>query len=268
MRLKNKNAIITGAGRGIGKEIACAFAKEGANVLIVDMESHYAEKTATYIRENNGLAEIVCANVADPTDVDKIFNIAGKYFKGSIDILVNNAGVAHHCAFLELSLDDWDRLISNNLTSVFLCSQKAAQSMAEVGSGTIINIGSISAQRGSFGRTAYGVAKAGVHQLSRIMSVELGMMGITVNTIAPGPIDTGITKFGPDQKRRYLERIPSDRFGLAGDIAGVAVFLASSDAAFMNGSVVNVDGGFDAAGLMFSYEELTTVKSDIRENTD
>ena len=268
MRLKNKNAIVTGAGRGIGKEIACAFAKEGANVLIVDIESSYAAQTAAYIREKNGLAETVCANVAEPSEVDRVFSISEKYFREPVDILVNNAGIAHHCAFLELSLDDWNRLISNNLTSVFLCSQKAAKSMAKVGSGTIINIGSISAQRGSFGRTAYGVAKAGVHQLSRIMAVELGMMGITVNTIAPGPIDTGITKFGPDQKRRYLERIPSDRFGLASDIAGVAVFLATADAAFMNGSIVNVDGGFDAAGLMFSYEELTTVKSDIRENTE
>ena len=119
-------------------------------------------------------------------------------------------------------------MLRNNLTSAFLCAQGAARIMAAHGGGRIVNIGSISGQRGSYGRTAYGVTKAGIHQMTRIMAVELGPPGIAVNAIAPGPIDTGITSMGPDQERRYLERIPLERFGHARDIAGTALFLVAA----------------------------------------
>ncbi|MDP7642966.1 MAG: 3-oxoacyl-ACP reductase family protein [Alphaproteobacteria bacterium] len=267
MRLKGKSAIVTGAGRGIGRDIARRFAVEGARVVIADIEKSHADAAAAEINDGIGSAHALTADVADPDQVARLFAEAGEYFAAPLDVLVNNAGIAHHGAFLELTLEDWHRVMSNNLTSVFLCGQAGARLMAPRRQGSIINIGSISAQRGSFGRTAYGIAKAGIHQMTRIMAVELGAMGVNVNAIAPGPIDTGMTSFGPDQKRRYLERIPANRFGLAGDISGVAVFLASADAAYMNGAVVNVDGGFDAAGLIFSYEELTTVTSDARDES-
>ena len=267
MKLVNKCAVVTGAGRGIGRETARRFASEGAHVLVADIDASKADSVANEIRESGGRADAATADVSESADVAGLFARAGNVFDGRLDVLVANAGIAHHGAFLELPLEEWHRVLKNNLTSVFLCGQAAARIMAKQRKGTIINIGSISAQRGSFGRTAYGVAKAGIHQMTRIMAVELGPMGVTVNTIAPGPIDTGITKFGPDQERRYLERIPSGRFGLAEDIAGVAVFLAGDDAAYMTGSVVNVDGGFDAAGLIFSYDELLKVKSDVRDET-
>ena len=265
MQLKGKSAVITGAGRGIGKDIARRFATEGAEVIIAEIDRAHAESVVMDIKDGGGTAYAIICDVSEPNDVDSLFQQTYDLTGRPLDILVNNAGIAHHGAFLETPIEEWERVLKNNLTSIFLCSQRAAQQMEEIGKGNIINIGSISGQRGSFGRTAYGVAKAGVHQMTRIMAVELGPMGINVNAIAPGPIDTGITSFGPDQKRRYLERIPNNRFGLANDISGVAVFLASKDAAYMNGSVVNVDGGFDSAGLIFSYDELINVKSDVRD---
>ena len=266
MRLREKRAIVTGGGRGIGREIGRRFAAEGAHVLLADIDGERAAAAAAEIAEAGGRADACAADLGAVAGADRLFETARASFDGRLDILINNAGIAHHGAFLELSLEDWERVLRNNLTSAFLCAQRAARVMAAHGDGgRIVNIGSISGQRGSYGRTAYGVAKAGLHQMTRIMAVELGPRNIAVNAIAPGPIDTGITSFGPDQERRYLERIPLERFGQAPDMAGAALFLASDDAAYVTGAVVNVDGGFDAAGLIFSYAELTTVKSDVRD---
>ena len=267
MRLDGKTAVVTGGGRGIGREIGRRFAAEGAQVLLADIDGDRAEAAATEIVEAGGQAASCTADVGTPDGVGHMYETAQACFGDRLDILINNAGIAHHGAFLELAFEDWERVLRNNLTSAFLCAQGAARIMAAHDGGRIVNIGSISGQRGSYGRTAYGVTKAGIHQMTRIMAVELGPRGITVNAIAPGPIDTGITSFGPDQERRYLERIPLERFGHARDIAGTALFLVSDEAAYMTGSVVNVDGGFDAAGLIFSYTELTTVKSDVRDHS-
>jgi len=265
MEMTGKTVLITGAGRGIGKDMAHRFSAAGARVLVADIDP---DRAAQVVQEIGG-EEIssVAADVADTAAVEEMFNVADAFFGRPLDILINNAGIAHHRAFLELPLAEWERVLRNNLTSVFLCGQAAARRMARAGRGRIINLGSISGQRGSSGRSAYGTAKAGIHQLTRVMAVELGPMGITVNAIAPGPIDTGITKFGPDQARRYLERLPVGRFGEAGDVAALAVFLASDAASFINGAIFNVDGGFDAAGLIFSYDELTSLKSDVRDET-
>ena len=266
MRLEGKNAIVTGGGRGIGREIGRRFAAEGAHLLLADIDGDHARAAAEEIVAAGGQAAPCTADLGLPAGAAHLFETAAACFGDRLDILINNAGIAHHGAFLDLPFADWERVLRNNLTSAFLCAQGAARIMAaHGGGGRIVNIGSISGQRGSYGRTAYGVTKAGIHQMTRIMAVELGPRGITVNAIAPGPIDTGITSMGPDQERRYLERIPLERFGHARDIAGAALFLASDEAAYLTGSVVNVDGGFDAAGLIFSYTELTTLKSDVRD---
>ena len=267
MRFQGKCAIVTGGGRGIGREIGRRFAAEGAHVVLADIDGRRADEAAAEIGAAGGHAAPCAADLGTPEGAAHLFETAHARFDGRLDVLINNAGIAHHGAFLDLTLEDWERVLRNNLTSAFLCAQRAARIMAERGGGRIVNIGSISGQRGSYGRTAYGVTKAGIHQMTRIMAVELGPRNITVNAIAPGPIDTGITSFGPDQERRYLERIPLERFGQARDVAGAALFLASDEAAYVTGSVVNVDGGFDSAGLIFSYTELTTVKSDIRDPT-
>ncbi len=208
MKLDQKTAIVTGAGRGIGRAIAERFAAEGAAVALVDIDGARAEAAAEPLRAAGGTAHAERADVADPDQVGAAFGAILERFGGRLDILVNNAGIPHHRAFLEMPLAEWERVLRVNLTSMFLCGQAAARVMAAAGGGRIINMGSISGQRGSSGRAAYGASKAGLMQLSRVMAVELAPMGIMVNSIAPGPIDTGITKFGPEQDRAYLARIP------------------------------------------------------------
>jgi 3-oxoacyl-[acyl-carrier protein] reductase len=154
---------------------------------------------------------------------------------------------------LDLTLAEWERNLRINLTGTFLCAQAAARVMVEQGGGRIINIASISGQRGGVGRAAYGAAKAGVIQLTRVMAVELASRGVGVNAISPGPVDTEQSRgtHTPGTRRAYLDRIPLKRYGEGSEIAAAAVFLASSDASFVAGHVLNVDGGFDAAGLIF-----------------
>ena len=264
--LHGKYAIITGGGRGIGRTTALAMAKAGANLVIIDLDGDKAQETKALISEIGTSAHTITADVSDQNAVENAFKNALDFFDGNLDILVANAGVPHHCAFLEIPLNEWERIIKNNLTSTFLCGQKAAQIMTNRKYGRIIMLGSISGQRGSFGRAAYGTSKAGIMQLTRVMAVELAPYNITVNAIAPGPIDTGITKFGPSQEKEYLARIPSKKFGKAEDVALAAIFLADERSGFITGSVINVDGGFNAAGLMFSYNELKSFKSDSRDN--
>jgi NAD(P)-dependent dehydrogenase (short-subunit alcohol dehydrogenase family) len=252
MKLHGKVAIVTGAGRGIGREIALRFAREGAHVVIADLDETGAATAAAEILEQGGEAIALGLDVADPARVDAM--IAGTLARfGRLDVLVNNAGIGSNQAVLEMSLAEWERNLRVNLTGTFLCAQAAARAMVAQGSGRIVNIASISGQRGGVGRAAYGAAKAGVIQLTRVMAVELAPRGIGVNAISPGPVDTDQSRdtHTPATRRAYLERIPQKRYGAGAEIAAAAVFLASSDSSFVAGHVLNVDGGFDAAGLIF-----------------
>jgi 3-oxoacyl-[acyl-carrier protein] reductase len=172
---------------------------------------------------------------------------------GRVDVLVNNAGIGSNCPVLDMGLEEWERNLRVNLTGTFLCAQAAARVMVGQGGGRIVNIASISGQRGGVGRAAYGSAKAGVILLTKVMAVELAARGVLVNAIAPGPIDTEQSRgtHTPATRRAYLDRIPTKRYGQAEEIAGGVLFLASEDASWVNGHVLNVDGGFDAAGLIF-----------------
>jgi NAD(P)-dependent dehydrogenase (short-subunit alcohol dehydrogenase family) len=252
MRLNDKVALITGAGRGIGREIALRFAREGARLVIADLNDESARAVAGEIVASGGQAVAVALDVADPKLVDATIAATLQRF-GRLDILVNNAGIGSNLSVLEMSLAEWERNLRINLTGTFLCAQAAARAMVRQGSGRIINIASISGQRGGVGRAAYGAAKAGVIQLTRVMAVELASRGIGVNAISPGPVDTEQSRgtHTPATRRAYLDRIPQKRYGEGSEIAGAAVFLASSDSSFVAGHVLNVDGGFDAAGLIF-----------------
>ena len=252
MRLQDKITIITGAGRGIGRVIALRFAQEGARVVIADLDESTAHAVAAEIAAAGGQALGLKLDVAQPAMVDAAIAETRSRF-GRLDVLVNNAGIGSCVPVLDLTLEEWERNLRVNLTGTFLCAQAAARVMVAQGSGRIINIASISGQRGGVGRAAYGAAKAGVIQLTRVMAVELSARGVRVNAIAPGPVDTDQSRgtHTPATRRAYLDRIPMKRYGQAEEIAAAAMFLAADESSFVVGHVLNVDGGFDAAGLIF-----------------
>ena len=252
MRLQDKITIITGAGRGIGRVIALRFAQEGARVVIADLDESSAHAVAAEIVAAGGLGLGLKLDVAQPAMVDAAIAETRSRF-GRLDVLVNNAGIGSCVPVLELTLEEWERNLRVNLTGTFLCAQAAARVMVAQGCGRIINIASISGQRGGVGRAAYGAAKAGVIQLTRVMAVELSARGVGVNAISPGPVDTDQSRgtHTPATRRAYLDRIPMKRYGQAEEIAAAAVFLAADESSFVVGHVLNVDGGFDAAGLIF-----------------
>jgi 3-oxoacyl-[acyl-carrier protein] reductase len=184
---------------------------------------------------------------------------------GRIDVLVNNAGVGLNRSCLDTTLAEWEHVLAVNLTGTFLCSQAAARLMVRQGGGRIVNVASISGQRGGQGRAAYGAAKAGVIQLTRVMAVELAPRNVYVNAVAPGPVDTDQSRQNhtPATRRAYHDRIPLKRYGEHREVAAAALFLASDEASFITGHTLNVDGGFGAAGLMFdpAEEDLTAEPS-------
>jgi 3-oxoacyl-[acyl-carrier protein] reductase len=171
---------------------------------------------------------------------------------GGIDILVNNAGVGLTKAFMETTLDEWQRVLDTNLTGTFLCGQAVARPMIENRSGKIINIASISGERGGFGRAAYGASKAGIILLTKVMALELIGSGINVNAVSPGPVDTVMSRECHDDATRnaYYRLIPAHRYGQEKEIADAVVFLASEESSWIVGHTVNVDGGFGASGLL------------------
>lgn len=255
LSLANQTAVVTGAGRGIGREIALRFASEGARVVVADLDRDGARRVATEISETGSESHAVPMDITDPSQVESLIQETVERF-GQLDVFVNNAGVGLNRPFLETSLEEWQRTIAVNLTGTFLCAQAAARVMVSQGSGRIVNIASISGQRGGQGRAAYDASKAGVILLTKVMAVELGAKGVCVSAVAPGPVVTDMSRRTHTEKTRtaYHQRIPLERYGTESEIAAAVVFLASREASFVNGHILNTDGGFGAAGLMFPPE--------------
>jgi NAD(P)-dependent dehydrogenase (short-subunit alcohol dehydrogenase family) len=250
--LAGKVALVTGAGQGIGQAIARRFAAAGAAVAVADLVREKAEAVAAEIIQQGGRAAPFQADVSDQKQVEAM--IRGTLAElGGIDILVNNAGIGHVKAFLETPLGEWQKVLDVNLTGTFLCAQAAAREMVARGSGIIINIGSISGERGGTGRAAYGAAKAGVILLTKVMAVELAALGVRVNCLSPGPTETEQVRQCHDAATRdaYYRLLPIKRYAQPEEIAAAALFLASPEASFVSGHVLNVDGGFGAGGLIF-----------------
>ena len=255
MRLKGKVALVTGAGGGLGTAIAKRFADEGASLLCADRDVARAEVTASAITKSGGSAYAFRADVADPLQCEAQVAETVRRF-GRIDVAVNNAGIALHKLALDTSLEDWDRVLRINLTGSFLTAQAAARHMVKQGGGRIIQLGSISGQRGNMGGIAYGASKAAVMHICKVMAVELSGQGVMINAIAPGPIETGISKHGPSRKRSYLDRIPTGAYGTVDAVANAALYLASDECAWVTGAILNVDGGYGAAGLAYDPTEV------------
>lgn len=252
MRLNGRVAVVTGAGRGIGRAISEAFAREGAKVVVCDRDEEVAEQTA---REIGGSAVAIRADISLDEDVSTLVKGVMDRF-GRVDILVNNAGIGATTLFLESTREEFERVVRINLTGTFLVGQAFARIMAGQKAGKIINIASLSGQKGGVGRSAYGASKAGVELLTKVMAVELAEVGINVNAIAPGPILTEVSKVMHTVETRdaYHRLVPQRRYGEPSEIADAAVFLASDEAAYITGHTLNVDGGFLTAGLMFPFD--------------
>jgi len=255
MRLNGKVALVTGAGGGLGTAISKRFAVEGASLICADRDGARAEATASAIAKAGGSVRAFRADVADPVECEAQVAEAVRQF-GRIDIVVNNAGIALHKLALDTSLEDWDRVLRINLTGSFLTAKAAARQMVKQGGGRIIQIGSISGQRGNMGGIAYGASKAAVMHVCKVLAVELSGQGVMVNAIAPGPIETGISRHGPTRKRGYLERIPTQCYGTVDAVANAALYLASDECTWVTGHILNVDGGYGAAGLAYDPAEI------------
>jgi 3-oxoacyl-[acyl-carrier protein] reductase len=256
MRLKDDVVVVTGAARGIGSTIASVCAAEGAKIVVADIDPDGARRLADAINSRGGEALALKIDVAEPSQVQQLVQETLARF-GQLDVLINNAGVGLNQPFLTTTLEQWELQLRVNLTGQFLCGQAAARAMAERGGGRIVNVASISGQRGGQGRAAYGASKAGVILLTRVMAVELAPLGIRVNAVAPGPVDTDQSRatHTPATREAYYDRIPVRRYGQREEIAAAVVFLASRESSFVTGHVLNVDGGFNAAGLIFEDQK-------------
>lgn len=241
-------AVVTGGARGIGLAIGQWFLEHGHRVALLDIDGDTLAQTAARLNDDHVLA--VHCDVSDPPQVQAAVDKVRAAF-GRIDALVNNAGVAVFKPIAETTFAEWRSVMATNLDGAFLCTQACAPVMQETGGGSVVNIASISGLRASTLRVAYGTSKAALIHLTKQQAVELGNVGIRVNAIAPGPVETEMAKLVHSVAIRsdYYDAIPLNRYGTTGEIASVAGFLCSAAASYVNGQVVAADGGFDAAGV-------------------
>ena len=240
MRLENKVAIVTGAGRGLGKGIALKLADEGAKLVIADISIESAEEAAAEINNSGGSAVACYANVANEDEVKNMFSIAVDKF-GTVDIMVNNAGINRDVTLHKMSNEQWDSVIAVNLTGTFYCTREAAKIMREKNYGRIINISSAS-WAGNFGQANYAASKAGVIGLTKTAARELARKGVTCNVICPGFIELKDISDGKPWET-MVNKIPMGYAGKASDIGNVVAFLASDEASYITNEVINVGGG-------------------------
>lgn len=253
MRLENKVAIITGASKGLGKGIATRFAKEGAAVVLASRSIDLLSSIAEQIKKGGGKAIALEVDVSCWQSIEAMVNKAVDQF-GRLDIMVNNAGIAMVHPSEDLSVKDWQRAIDTNLFGVFYGCQCAARRMIPQGGGCIINISSVYGLVAAPGRAAYCASKAAVNMLTKVLAIEWAKKNIRVNAIAPGyfrtelvqgVIDKGMLPIGAIEKRTPLGRI-----GEIEEILGLAVYLASDESSYMTGTIINIDGGWEAYGYL------------------
>lgn len=241
--LKDKVALVTGASQGIGRDIALALSEAGAKVAIAARNEEKLAALAQEIATRGGEAFAVKMDVADPEQIKAGFKAVIEKF-GKLDILVNNAAITRDGLAMRMKLEDWDAVIRTNLTGAHICMQQAMAVMMKARAGRIINISSVVAHTGNPGQANYVAAKAGLIGLTRSIAMEIASRHITVNAVAPGFVESPMTDVLPDRVKEELKtRIPLGRMGVGRDIATAIVFLASDEAAYITGHVLDVNGG-------------------------
>lgn len=241
--LKGEIAVVTGASRGIGKALAMALARAGATVVGTATSEQGAQGIGNYLREEKLAGQGMVLNVADPASVDA-FLAAVEQHHGSVGILVNNAGIARDNLLLRMKEEEWSDVLNTNLTAVYRMTKGVLRGMMKARKGRIINIASVVGLVGNPGQANYCAAKAGIIGFTKSLAREVGSRGITANTVAPGFIDTDMTKALPEaQREQLLAQVPLGRLGRPEDIAHAVLYLASPGAAYVTGETLHVNGG-------------------------
>lgn len=248
MDFNGKTVIVTGSTQGIGRQIAIKFGSMGANVVVNGIDTpdqrELAEGVAAEVKAAGGNAVVAIGDVSKPADTDALIQCAADAFE-TIDVIVNNAGITRDNLLLRMSESEWDSVLSVNLKGAFNVIHSATKRLMKQRSGVIVNMASVSGVAGNAGQANYSASKAGLIGLTKSVARELAPRGIRCNAVAPGFITTAMTdKLSDDVKAAFLESIPLKRFGDVEDIANLVAFLASDDAKYITGQVINVDGGF------------------------
>jgi len=243
VRLNDKVAIVTGAAQGIGLATAIRFATEGARVVVADLSAARVEAAVASLRAAGGRALGCLVDVTDRVTIDAmVAEVRAEW--GRIDVLINNAGITKDARLAKMSAAQFDSVIAVNLKGVFECTQAVAESMVAQGSGSIVNASSVVGLYGNFGQTNYAATKAGVIGLTKTWARELGPKGVRVNAVCPGFVKTAILETIPDEvMQKMVAKVPLGRLGTPEEIAAVYTFLASDDASYLNGAVIEVSGG-------------------------
>jgi len=246
MKLQGRTAVITGSTKGLGREMALAFAREGCRVVVHGTD---AERAGQVQAECGCGSEVFLGDISKQDVAQALMDFAVEK-TGRLDILISNAGVVRMEPFLEFKAETWQLLLDVHMNGAFFCGQAAARHMVRSGGGRIIHISTIAAAFGQFGFTAYSPVKAGVEALTRVMAVELASRGISVNCIAPGPVWNDMLEnlYGAERLSERQRTIPMQRMAEASEVAAAAIYLCSAEAGYMTGQVLHLDGGASAAG--------------------
>ncbi|MDQ6665194.1 MAG: 3-oxoacyl-[acyl-carrier-protein] reductase [Acidobacteriota bacterium] len=241
--MNNRTVLVTGASRGIGKACALALSAAGARVILAARQRDKLEETAAEIRAQSREACVIEMDLSSPESIKTAFAAAAKEF-GRIDILVNNAAITRDGIAVRMKQDDWDLVLRTNLTGAFLAIQQVLPAMMRERWGRIVNISSVVGEAGNAGQANYSASKAGLIGLTKSLAQEMASRNITINAVAPGFVDTDMTaELAPEWREKVLAAIPLKRFGTPGDVAAAVRFLASEEAGYITGHVLNVNGG-------------------------